>query len=72
MLFERRLERGKRAMISYNDWMETVAPKVPTTLRTKKARRKRLDDSTHREKKLAAHTTINGKGKIARLREEQS
>jgi hypothetical protein len=54
------------------DWMETVAPKVPTTPRTKKARRKRLDDSTHRERKLAAHTTINGKGKIARLKENSN
>jgi hypothetical protein len=41
---------------------ELVPPKVNPAKRKKKAR-----PSLHRENKTEAHTTINGKGRIARI-----
>lgn len=57
--------RGDGEML---DWMEQLPdPKVQNT----RKRKNRRYPSNHRESKIGVHTTVNGKGAIARLRKEK-
>lgn len=52
------------------DWMEVIESEDPRDRSdsTYKRKRRRVDSSLHRDRKLATHSTVKGKGKIAQLR----